>query len=180
MGTKENPSKFDCYSNAKPDEPMFVLLGRDPCAWILVMAWCWMREKNGESREVLDEARVAAESLREYAEKLGKGDMVDLYEALFAQLFLFREIALEKDPLAGLLELPPMYQCPCGLDHREHSLWPIVRKQVERMGATIPSTVNGYTYQVPRIYVAFHGIKRGDIPRLTEQFGWLYTKAGEL
>ena len=29
MGTKNNPGKFDCYEHAKPDEPMFVLLGRD-------------------------------------------------------------------------------------------------------------------------------------------------------
>ena len=26
MGTKNNPGKFDCYANAKPDEPLFVLL----------------------------------------------------------------------------------------------------------------------------------------------------------
>ncbi|HAW11807.1 MAG TPA: aspartate decarboxylase, partial [Chloroflexi bacterium] len=30
MGTKNNPGKFDCYDDAHPDEPMFVLLGRDP------------------------------------------------------------------------------------------------------------------------------------------------------
>lgn len=29
MGTKNNPGAFDCYANAEPDEPMFVLLGRD-------------------------------------------------------------------------------------------------------------------------------------------------------
>ena len=29
MGTKNNPGQFDCYRNAEPDEPMFVLLARD-------------------------------------------------------------------------------------------------------------------------------------------------------
>lgn len=29
MGTKNNPGEFDCYANAAPDEPMFILLGRD-------------------------------------------------------------------------------------------------------------------------------------------------------
>lgn len=29
MGTKNNPGAFDCYANAEPDEPMFVLLARD-------------------------------------------------------------------------------------------------------------------------------------------------------
>lgn len=30
MGTKSNPTQFDCYANALPDEPMFILLARDP------------------------------------------------------------------------------------------------------------------------------------------------------
>jgi hypothetical protein len=30
MGSKIQPGKFDCYANALPDEPMFVLLARDP------------------------------------------------------------------------------------------------------------------------------------------------------
>lgn len=29
MGTKNQPGSFDCYANAKGDEPLFVLLGRD-------------------------------------------------------------------------------------------------------------------------------------------------------
>jgi len=28
MATKKNPGEFDCYANAGPDEPMFVLLAR--------------------------------------------------------------------------------------------------------------------------------------------------------
>lgn len=39
MGTKRNPGDFDCYANAEPDEPMFVLLGRDPLAPALVELW---------------------------------------------------------------------------------------------------------------------------------------------
>jgi hypothetical protein len=39
MGTKENPGAFDCYANAEPDEPMFVLLARDHRAPTLVRAW---------------------------------------------------------------------------------------------------------------------------------------------
>ena len=51
MGTKNNPSKYDCYANAKPDEPMFVLLGRDPLAGMLVRVWADVREHAGESRD---------------------------------------------------------------------------------------------------------------------------------
>lgn len=39
MGTKNNPGKFDCYQNALPDEPMFVLLARDPEFCNLVSQW---------------------------------------------------------------------------------------------------------------------------------------------
>lgn len=43
MGTKRNPGRFDCYAAADPDEPMFVLLGRDPLAPMLVRLWAFMR-----------------------------------------------------------------------------------------------------------------------------------------
>jgi len=39
MGTKDNPGDFDCYGNALPDEPMFILLARDPDFYRLVMEW---------------------------------------------------------------------------------------------------------------------------------------------
>ncbi len=39
MGTKNNPGSFDCYANAEPDEPMFILLGRDPHAHAAVRKW---------------------------------------------------------------------------------------------------------------------------------------------
>jgi hypothetical protein len=43
MGTKENPSEFDCYRNAHDDEPMFVLLARDESAPGLVREWVYQR-----------------------------------------------------------------------------------------------------------------------------------------
>lgn len=45
MGTKDNPGKFDCYTNALPDEPMFVLLARDPDFWWHVHKWAKRRQK---------------------------------------------------------------------------------------------------------------------------------------
>jgi hypothetical protein len=39
MGTKDNPATFDCYAHALPDEPMFVLLARDPDFYRLVLKW---------------------------------------------------------------------------------------------------------------------------------------------
>lgn len=43
MGTKNNPGKFDCYEKALPDEPMFILLARDPYFQTLVFKWAEKR-----------------------------------------------------------------------------------------------------------------------------------------
>src|SRR5262245_36587923 len=57
MGTKANPGKFDCYAAARPDEPMFHLLGRDKHAPILIELWASMREFDGEDPAKVAEAR---------------------------------------------------------------------------------------------------------------------------
>jgi hypothetical protein len=46
MGTKNNPGEFDCYANALPDEPMFILLARDPDFYKLVYEWCARRSND--------------------------------------------------------------------------------------------------------------------------------------
>lgn len=43
MATKNNPGKYDCYANAEPDEPMFVLLARDELAPVVVRIWAALR-----------------------------------------------------------------------------------------------------------------------------------------
>lgn len=42
MGTKSKPGAFDCYEKAEADEPMFILLARDPLAASIVRLWCDM------------------------------------------------------------------------------------------------------------------------------------------
>ena len=64
MGTKNRPGTFDCYANADPDEPMFILLGRDPSAADLVDRWAdWREATRGPSPKVL-EARSCAAAMR--------------------------------------------------------------------------------------------------------------------
>ncbi len=60
MGTKENPGQFDCYANALPGEPMFVLLARDPSAPTLVEDWATERQRqiNKGFRPQSDQAMV--------------------------------------------------------------------------------------------------------------------------
>lgn len=67
MGTKANPAKFDCYGNALPDEPMFILLARDPLAPAVVKFWAELREQAIETgnkpesdRPMIVEARECA------------------------------------------------------------------------------------------------------------------------
>jgi hypothetical protein len=43
MGTKLKPGKFDCYANAKLDEPLFILLARDRSARFVVRFWALCR-----------------------------------------------------------------------------------------------------------------------------------------
>lgn len=66
MGTKNNPSKFDCYANAFPDEPMFVLLARDRHAAGLVLLWAMLRERECEDPAVLAEARECADAMASF------------------------------------------------------------------------------------------------------------------
>lgn len=70
MGSKENPGEFDCYANAEPDEPMFVLLARDPVAAEVVRYWSWRRWMLGSDggkaprpEFIQDEAVQVAEAL---------------------------------------------------------------------------------------------------------------------
>lgn len=80
MATKRDPGKFDCYANAADDEPMFILLGRDPFASFLVDLWVKVRTEVGcdaASPEKLLEAQACSAALERWAHKLGKSEKVD-------------------------------------------------------------------------------------------------------
>jgi hypothetical protein len=66
MGTKNNPGQFDCYHNAEPDEPMFVLLARDPLAPMLVELWASLRAHLAGNPSKVDEARACAVAMRRW------------------------------------------------------------------------------------------------------------------
>lgn len=67
MGTKNNPASFDCYANAEPDEPMFILLARDPMAPILVKLWANLRaERKPEDSEQCYEAYECAVAMENW------------------------------------------------------------------------------------------------------------------
>ena len=79
MGTKNDPGEYDCYENAEPDEPMFVLLARDPHAPPIVRAWADYYESEGlegfdekpseDRTRKAAEARACAESMEQWLKK---------------------------------------------------------------------------------------------------------------
>jgi hypothetical protein len=66
MGTKNNPGDFDCYANAEPDEPMFILLARDEYAPALIRRWARKRAAAGEDPAKVEEARACAKAMEEW------------------------------------------------------------------------------------------------------------------
>lgn len=104
MATKNNPGKFDCYANAGPDEPMFVLLGRDPHAGLLVRLWALIRHGEDEDEEKVDEALECAAAMDAHARGVGK-DPVGV-ESRYQQLLL--------SATNGMAEHPDGYDHTCG------------------------------------------------------------------
>lgn len=86
MATKNNPGKFDCYEKAEPDEPVFVLLGRDPAAAFCVTLWLALREELDGPGEQIDEARVCAAAMEAWAESRGKREKIERVRALVLEI----------------------------------------------------------------------------------------------
>lgn len=67
MGTKNNPGTFDCYAKAEPDEPMFILLGRDKYAPVLVALWVNLRAADGATELAqVEEALALSQEMLQY------------------------------------------------------------------------------------------------------------------
>jgi hypothetical protein len=66
MGSKLNPGKFDCYESAEPDEPMFILLARDPQAASLVRRWAAERANQTGFTQKVVEAMKAADEMEQW------------------------------------------------------------------------------------------------------------------
>lgn len=67
MGTKLNPGNFDCYTKAEDDEPMFILLARDPTAPRLIREWVAMRSSTGlTTSDKIEEALKCAYDMEDW------------------------------------------------------------------------------------------------------------------
>ena len=92
MGTKFDPGKFDCYANAEPDEPLFVLLGRDRLAAHLVSIWSKVRMGDIEAA-----SEVFLDMLHKHAVAYGtEPDVAKATEAMDVSLQMFKFRALRE------------------------------------------------------------------------------------
>lgn len=69
MGTKNNPGVYDCYANALPDEPMFILLARDEKAPFAVRKWARRYRLRHGDDEKYREAMACARSMEKWREQ---------------------------------------------------------------------------------------------------------------
>lgn len=63
MATKQHPGAYDCYAAAEPNEPLFVLLGRDKHAPLLVRLWARLRALDDEDPQKVREASDCADAM---------------------------------------------------------------------------------------------------------------------
>ncbi len=79
MSTKQHLGEFDCYANALPNEPMFVLLARDPKAATAVRDWAaaYRNEKEKENIGQLKHGRLNVKQYAKYIEALDCADAME-------------------------------------------------------------------------------------------------------
>lgn len=99
MGTKNNPGSYD----AEPDEPMFVLLGRDRHAPVLVRLWALLRHRDDEDEEKVAEALRCADAMADWLRAIGKPPFEGDEPMLIAAT-------------RGMDEHPEGYEHPCECD----------------------------------------------------------------
>lgn len=92
VGTKLKPGKFDCYANALPDEPMFVLLARDRTAPALTKLWAYVR--SGQTRaaqRILMDLLNAEDRLRRASDVPVETAMTDEALACAASMMTYKK-----------------------------------------------------------------------------------------
>lgn len=86
--TKQDQDETSCYAKARPEEPIFVLLGRDPAAWLVVMQWAAIRQALGKTDpEQVRDAEECARAMATYADSIGKAAERTVAHSTFFELY---------------------------------------------------------------------------------------------
>lgn len=121
MGSKNNPGQFDCYANAHPDEPMFVLLGRDRIGGSLVRLWAAAKRTFREDPKKLQEAVDCSAAMDAWC-GAKKGAQYEVLEWLPLDI-LAAEWKRRGLPMPGAVEAMPVVRDEYG--HWTHPDWPV-------------------------------------------------------
>ena len=97
MGTKEAPGEPDCYAEARPNEPIFILLGRDRHAPVLVRLWALLRHREGEDGVIVDGALDIANAMGDYFNGI-KPDKMPMNTKLANDLLLLATVSMPDHP----------------------------------------------------------------------------------
>jgi hypothetical protein len=142
LGSRNNPGKWDCHANAHPDEPMFVLLGRDPSASLLVRLWAEVRAKQGEDPAMVQEARDCADAMEAWVRDLGKSKKLDETAEVWVKTLIHlnpRRAAASRTYADGMQRAIDVFSAACAaLDDRSGHL-AAVRDLVVRDLETAPA-----------------------------------------
>lgn len=79
MGTKLKPGRFDCYAAAAEDEPLFVLLARDPDAPHNVRRWAKRRIRRLVREHALGKAVNVARTVSKVVEALACAQEMEVW-----------------------------------------------------------------------------------------------------
>ena len=106
MGTKNNPGNYDCYENAHPDEPMFILLGRDVFGASLSQLWAEARiSLGGDSEDKITEAKTNALSMKQWCSEVSHKAPLEILDylpfSLLAEALRRRGATVTAAPNAG-------------------------------------------------------------------------------
>ncbi len=65
-------------------------------------------------------------------------------------------------------------KCPCGDPHTGDWRWELVERITERYGATLQARLllDGPAWEVPRAWIAFHGLNARELPELAARYHW--------
>ena len=68
----------------------------------------------------------------------------------------------------------PIEGCPCGEAHRfsTEKIANSLRYFIKTLGPTVEVSMQGRRWKVPRIWIAAHGLKGGEIEALAGKYGW--------
>ena len=109
------PHVDPCLIKKKPDEPMFVVLGRDPIGHMLLTRWCELRveainngalpDNNQERDHIADVAKIADNFLSYYSRQFNYVPV-----SILKQQPLDHEVEGEWDEHGHLTIFPPYYQ----------------------------------------------------------------------